>query len=231
MGLRRRSTRSVAALSAAGVLMLGACTQGGTEPGPSASSSVPRTSTPTPGTTSTAPTSVPSPSATATSLPGSTDGDGGAESAPFPADTSPDVGQATGDASAGEIGTLTGLRVGAQAGYDRVVLELSGPKTPGWTVRYVDEAIADASGLPVTVPGDAVLEVTLFPVTYPEGANAYDGPSIVRGTGTAVVTEVNWTSLFEGYLQAFVGVTGGQHPFRAFALSDPARIVIDIRSA
>ncbi|WP_372593770.1 hypothetical protein [Actinotalea sp.] len=233
MQLRRRSTGSVLAMIVTSVLVLVACTQGAGSPESTSSPPEPSGSTSTPTaspTTAESPTAGPSPTATATSEPGSTDGDGGTGTPAFPADTSPDTGEMTGDPSAEEIGTLADLRVGAHDGYDRVVFELTGPSTPGWDVRYVPEAIGDPSGLPVAVPGDAILEVTLFSVMYPEGVGSYQGPSIIRAAGTTAVTEVNWTSLFEGYLQAFIGVSGGEHPFRAFALTDPARIVVDVRT-
>jgi hypothetical protein len=38
------------------------------------------------------------------------------------------------------------------------------------------------------------------------------------------------TGYFEGSEEVLIGVTGGQMPFRAFALTDPCRIVIDVRS-
>lgn len=127
--------------------------------------------------------------------PGGTSSSTTPSAAPSPANTLPDTGHATGLS----VGTLTDLRVGAHDGFDRVVLEFNGPDTPDWNVRYVAQAVGDASGLPIHVTGDAVLEIT-------------------------------WSSLFEGYLQAFVGVKGGQHLFRAYALSDPARIVVEVRT-
>lgn len=178
--------------------------------------------TPTPPTTPAA-----TPSGTASTPPGDTTDDGADDPPPFVANTEPDTGEATG----GSPGTLVDLRVGAHGGFDRVVLELNGPGLPGWNVRYVDEAVGDASGLTVDVEGDAILEVTLFPVAYPEDATGfYDGPDTVSVAGTEVVTEAVFSSLFEGYLQAFVGVDGGQHPFRAYSLTDPARIVVEVRT-
>lgn len=143
----------------------------------------------------------------------------------FPADILPDTGSASGST----VGTVVDLRVGAHLGYDRVVVELAGPGTPSWQVRYVEETIADASGLPVDVSGAAVLEVTLFPVDYPL-SGGYSGPDVVTAEGVVAVTELVVSSLFEGYQQLFIGVSERPRPFRAFALSDPARIVVDVRT-
>jgi hypothetical protein len=217
-------------LAAAVALALAGCTGG--EPTDDEGSPVPpgtdagtSTSQPPSAQPSTAP-SAGAPVATAPSAPGSTNGDGTTPEPAFVADTARDTGEAAG----GDVGTLTDLRVGAHDGYDRVVLELDGPGTPAWDVRYVAEPLGDASGLPVAVEGDAALEVTLHPVAVPvEGAEP--GPATVRGSGTAVVVEAVRSSLFEGYLQVFVGVHGGQHPFRAYALTDPARIVVDVSTS
>ena len=226
MQLRHRPWSVVVVLTASVALGVASCTAGGSGDGePSPITPEPTSSS----ARSEEPTASPDVSAspTGTSAPGSTDEDGTSSAPAFPADTSPDAG----DAAGGDVGTLSDLRLGAHEGYDRVVFELDGPGTPGWQVRYVDAAIGDPSGLPVEVTGEAVLEVTLFPVALPDdGTDPYDGPSTMQAAGTTSVTEVVWNSLFEGYLQAFVGVDGGRQPFRAYALSDPARIVVDVRS-
>ncbi|MGN8246062.1 AMIN-like domain-containing (lipo)protein [Cellulomonas soli] len=224
-------------LATAALLAVTSCTSGdGAQPTPVGPSAAPSTSAgsaepsqaPSGETPGAGEPLEPSPGSVGTSDPGSTDGDGSTSAPAFPADTAPD----TGDAAGGPAGTLVDLRVGAHDGYDRVVLELDGPGTPGWTVRYVVQAVGDGSGEPVEVAGDAVLEVTLMPVALPtEGTNPYDGPRTIRAAGTTAVTEVVWSSLFEGYLQVFIGVDGGQRPFRAYALDDPARIVVDVRSS
>jgi hypothetical protein len=38
------------------------------------------------------------------------------------------------------------------------------------------------------------------------------------------------TGSFEGYEEVLIGIDGGEQPFRAFPLTDPGRIVIDVRS-
>ncbi|WP_372593771.1 hypothetical protein [Actinotalea sp.] len=142
------------------------------------------------------------------------------------ADTRPDIGEATGP----DVGTLSDLRIGAHQGFDRLVLEFDGPDTPRWHVRYVDSAVADGSGFVLPVDGGAILEITCFPVSLPfDGRDPYDGPSSLRVAGTRAIVELSWWSIYEGDLQAFVGVDR-EHPFRAYALHDPARIVIDVRT-
>ena len=45
------------------------------------------------------------------------------------------------------------------------------------------------------------------------------------------VAEAKTTGFFEGTEEVLIGMRGGEVPFRAFALTDPGRIVIDIRPA
>jgi hypothetical protein len=49
-------------------------------------------------------------------------------------------------------------------------------------------------------------------------------------TGTGLIAQARTTGFFEGYEEVLVGVVGGELPFRAFALTDPGRIVIDLRA-
>ena len=124
---------------------------------------------------------------------------------------------------------MTDLRLGAHDTFDRVVIQLDGPDVPGWDVGYVDHAIGDPSGAAVEVAGDAVLQVLIHPVAYPEdGINPYDGPPTVRISGTEAIDEVVMSSIFEGQLQAFIGVRGGHRSFRVYGMSDPSRVVIEV---
>ncbi|HYG66945.1 MAG TPA: hypothetical protein VD838_04775, partial [Anaeromyxobacteraceae bacterium] len=147
------------------------------------------------------------------------------DEAPFTADRSPDVGEATGDLVA-----VTDLRFGVHEGYDRIVLDVEGDGTPGWHVEYGDEPRGQASGEPVDVTGDAFLEIVVTPVLMPteEGIPPYEGPERILPQGAGVVREVRWVSLFEARLQVVVGLAS-EEPFRAFLLEDPTRLVVDVQ--
>lgn len=151
--------------------------------------------------------------------------DPGAEAPPFRGGTQP----ATGEASADARVTVSEIRTGRHDGFDRVVLELGGTGTPGWDVRYVDEAYSQGNGDPVEVAGDAVLQVTVTGAGYPyeTGVEEWTGPDPLPGNGTRTVTEVAWNATFEGTSVAFVG-TAGKAPFRVYALEDPTRVVIEV---
>jgi hypothetical protein len=148
---------------------------------------------------------------------------------PFKADTRPDDG---GHGSGNGLG-VTGVRAAQHPGYDRVVFDLGGRGTPGWRVEYVARPRAEGSGKPVRLKGTAFLQVVLRGVGLPfdTGIEPYgDSSTRVPGTGTKGVAEIAPGGVFEGEQQAFIGLTGTKRPFRAFALTDPARVVIDVRA-
>lgn len=162
--------------------------------------------------------------AAGTSTP-ATAGDDSTDAPPFPANTQPD----SGEASADSFVTVTEIRTGLHDGYDRVVFAVDGTGTPGWDVRYVDEAAGQGSGMAVPVEGDAILQVTITGVGLPTetGIEEYDGSAPLPGAGTEVVTEVVWDTTFEGTSVAFVGLSE-ELPFRVYLLEGPARVVLDV---
>src|SRR5215212_5610157 len=145
----------------------------------------------------------------------------------FVANTEADTEAASADAAV----TVSAIRIGAHDGFDRVVFEVGGTGTPGWDVRYVDAASSQGSGDPVDVAGNAVLQVTVTGAGYPydTGVEEYAGGPLT-GSGTTAVTEVVWNATFEGTSLAFIGTTA-KNPFRVYALSDPARVVVEVASA
>lgn len=222
--VRTRSRAGRAALAAVLGMSLAACTASDPAPAPSDGSPPAATGTPTDE------PFIPDPSPDLTATPGQDDtaDDGDGSPPPFPADTEPD----TEDASSGAQLLLTDIRVGRHDGFDRVVFEYSGTGTPGWHVRYVEETIGDPSGLPVSVAGETALEATVMGVRYPEAGEAafYSGPGRVRVAATEEVTEVVFGSIFEGYQQNFIGIDEDDRlPFRAYLLTDPVRVVVEVR--
>ncbi|MBU4215499.1 MAG: hypothetical protein KJ792_12685 [Actinobacteria bacterium] len=194
--------------------MLAACGQGSSPAGdPSTSGAGTATATvaPTPGSTGTA---AASPGATGT-----------AEPPPFPADTAAD----TAEPSAGAALTVSDVTVATHEGYDRVVLTLGGAGAPGWRVEYVAAPVDDPSGQPLAVAGAAYLQVLIDGTGYPydTGVAEWAG-SPLQPSGLPQVREVNLRGVFEGQTQAFVGLDHTA-PFRVFALTDPARLVIDVQ--
>jgi hypothetical protein len=146
----------------------------------------------------------------------------------FPGNERPD----TADASADSRVTVRDIRIGRQDGFDRVVFEVGGTGTPGWDVRYVDEAVSQGKGEPVEVAGDAVLQVSITGAGYPydTGVPEWSGPDPLSVADTEVVTEVSFDATFESTTVAFVG-TVARSPFRVYLLEGPTRVVVEIADA
>ncbi|GEK22812.1 AMIN-like domain-containing (lipo)protein [Cellulomonas xylanilytica] len=194
----------------AGVLV--SCSPGEGEVEPSAPATSTTSSEPTPtGTTLPTPTSTPAPSATEVEEP-----------VPFPATTADDTAEPSADAAL----LVTGVRTGVHDGFDRVVFDLDGPGTPGWRVTSVDVATDDPSDRVLDIAGDGTLQVTIIGTAMPTRTQGI-GP--VLTPDAPALREVSYRGWFEGQDLAFVGVDSPGHPFRVFALTDPTRLVIDVR--
>src|ERR671926_500533 len=66
-------------------------------------------------------------------------------------------------AQVSSIPTLVAIRAAHHAGFDRVVFEFSGPLPQRRDVRYVPQLIADGSGQPVPIAGNAILKTVFEP--------------------------------------------------------------------
>ena len=217
--MRRLHVTRVLAVAAAAALLAAGCTGG--DPKPTATV----TATTDPATTSAAP-SAPIPSATPTpSTAPPADEQPPPAQAPFPADLAPDTATASANAGLSPVN----LRFGVHDGYDRLVLDLEGTGTPGWTSQYVDDPRSEGSGESMDLEGTAYLQTTVKGVIYPTepGAKEYVGSRRFQPASAGVIQEVVYGDVFEGQAEVYIGVSSKQ-PFRVFLLEDPTRIVIDI---
>ena len=125
--------------------------------------------------------------------------------------------------------TVHDIRISRQNGFDQVVFDIGGKGTPGWDVHYVDQASSQGSGKPISVPGNAILQVTITGAGYPAdtGVAEYSGPNPLSGTGTKTLTQVYFDATFEGTTVAFAGTTA-KVPFRVYSLQNPTRVVLEI---
>ena len=206
--------RRLAALVVVAPLLLAACTGGDDEPDASAG-----TTTPALTTTRSSPPSSASPSTGATPTDESPPTDAG-----FPADTSDDGGPAQAGSEPDPAGQMrvAGLRYSTQQGYTRLVIDLTTAGVPAWTARYTEAS--GPGGGPIDIEGDAFLRVSLQTGADPGG----QGQNQVR-VSPGPIAEARTTGFFEGSEEVLIGMRGGEAPFRAFALTDPGRIVIDVR--
>ena len=120
---------------------------------------------------------------------------------------------------------LTGIRAATHEGFTRVVLEFAGKGTPGVrSAAWTDEAVEQGRGLPIQVEGQAVLDLVIdgTPMTatenpYPSGMHTRAGDLDVVSDGT-----------FEDNTHVVIG-SPTTRQFQIGFLSDPVRMVIDIR--
>ncbi|MGH9280180.1 MAG: AMIN-like domain-containing (lipo)protein [Acidimicrobiales bacterium] len=126
------------------------------------------------------------------------------------------------------VPVLTAIRSAHHDGYDRVVFEFTGPLPGAVSVRYVDRVIADGSGNAVTVAGQAFLQVRFEEAQAHTDAGA---PTVANRTrpNLPVLTEVVMAGDYEGYVTVALGLTT-RAPFRVLELSNPTRVVVDVRA-
>ncbi|MCU0302005.1 MAG: hypothetical protein MUF35_10450 [Candidatus Nanopelagicales bacterium] len=122
--------------------------------------------------------------------------------------------------------TVVAVRAAHHPGFDRLVLEVDGPRAPAATVRYVKRLIHDASGRVVPVPGDRTLRIVL------QNAQAHDeaGRTTVRLNrtfGLPVVLATRAAGDFEGVVTVGVGLSR-KAAFQVRRYSNPGRLVIDV---
>lgn len=186
-------------------LVLAGCTKRSSPSSPSSSTSVSPSQSPSSTKSSSKPSSSANPSKTSTVKP---------SSSPVVVTHSPSVPP---------VPVLTNIRVGVHTGFDRVVFDFTG-ELPGYTVKFVDVAIADGSGKSVDVPGRKLLQVTFKP------ANAHREDGISTITQRTVynypsVRSVVLTGDFEGVVSVVIGVVD-DNPVTVKELS--GRVYIDV---
>jgi hypothetical protein len=172
-----------------------------------------------------------------TSTPGN---DSVAPAAPAPAEPAPQAAASPdpGEWTAGIVDRprpgirpvlLREVRSGRNEGFDRVVFEFDGDQLPGYHVEYVDRPVRQCgSGEPTQIAGDAWLQVRLVPAD----AHTDQGVATVRdrerSPGLPNLQELELTCDFEAHVEWVLGL-GSPNPYRVLELSDPARLVVDVR--
>jgi hypothetical protein len=127
------------------------------------------------------------------------------------------------------VAVLRAVREASHAEFDRVVFEFDGGGVPHAHIEYVDRPVTQCgSGETVPVAGDAWLEVRFDPAQAHDDAGRATVASRNRHPGFPVVEQIVLTCDFEGHVTWVLGVST-PHRFLVRELSDPARLVIDIR--
>lgn len=123
---------------------------------------------------------------------------------------------------------ITAIRVGEHDGFDRVVFEFD----EGIPQFSLDEAtpplLADGSGLPIEVAGNAFLQLIMQGGTRvsPDGELTYDGP-VDFNPGFPMLTQLITGGDFEAVSTWYLGLDAAAC-VRVITLAAPSRLVIDI---
>lgn len=139
------------------------------------------------------------------------------------ADTGAKSGPATGGADDPGAAQVTGINFRSDGSSARLVVNLSGNGVPEWDVAYSDASGPD--GVPVDIAGDAFLRVRVSSDAVGDSGNSR--VSISPGP----VAEARTTGAAGGYDEVLIGVRGGEQPFSVEALTDPGRLVVEVRDA
>ncbi len=125
------------------------------------------------------------------------------------------------------VPVITAVRVAQhpECGYDRVVLDLSGP-VPGYSVRYVSEVTTDSSGRTITLPGSRYLLITLRPAQAHSDTGTPTVTTGVRQAGYPALASWALTGDVEGVVRIALGLTG---PKSVRIGELPSRIYVDVR--
>lgn len=136
--------------------------------------------------------------------------------------------------SAATTESLTDIRTGRHACFDRMVVDVPGAGTSGlgYSVRYVSRLHQDGSGNYIPVGGGAVLEVRVAAPAYDTDTGKPTYPvragQRLKGvdlTGYRTFRDARFVGSFEGDTQIGLGVRA-RLPFRVWVATD--RVVVDV---
>ena len=123
---------------------------------------------------------------------------------------------------------VDGVRTGTHAGYDRFTIEFQNGQPLSIELRTQKSTTftQGASGRQVVLAGGSGILVTIHGA---DGHTAYSGPTDFK-TGYKGLVEARQVQDFEGVVQWALGISGNGC-YRAFVLTTPTRLVIDIQTS
>lgn len=143
----------------------------------------------------------------------------------------------------GSSGYVDEVRAGPHACYDRLVVDIFGSRRYGtWHAGYVAQPPSDPSGLPLSLRGGAVLQLTLpdAPAVTSNGTLTYvpaDDRDLVDVTGFRTFRQVALSGSLESRVAGVTTIALGVRarlPFRGFAITgipgtaNGTRVVLDV---
>jgi hypothetical protein len=132
-------------------------------------------------------------------------------------------------AAVASVPTLTAIRTGNNAGFDRIVLDLGPGGAPTPSYQLVDELIADPSTDIVWLTGEYFINVSVpYAAAHDDNGNpTYPGPQKFRTRNLANVMAVAVIGDWEAHLLVGLGVRS-RTAVNVFTLTAPNRVVIDV---
>ncbi|MGW0585621.1 AMIN-like domain-containing (lipo)protein, partial [Streptomyces sp. NPDC002920] len=129
---------------------------------------------------------------------------------------------------------ITNARTGRHDCYDRFVVDVPGATAGelGYSVGYVSELVADASGKTIPVNGGAILDIRVHAPAYNPNTGTRTYPGVfaqplpgVNLTGYQTFRDTRYAVSFEGQTQFGLGVRA-RLPFRVLQLD--GHLVVDV---
>lgn len=137
------------------------------------------------------------------------------------------LGPANAHSAQPQTPTLVDIRAAQHPTYDRLVFEFTGLLPEERDVRFVSQLVQDGSGLPLSLVGDALLQVRFsVAVGHDDQGQVTYGP-LSRTYALPNLIQVRTAGDFEGTLTFGVGLAKATS-FQMFTLTNPSRVVIDI---
>jgi hypothetical protein len=127
------------------------------------------------------------------------------------------------------VPTLTAIRTGNNATFDRIVLDLGPGNAPTPSYQLVDELIADPSTEIVWLTGEYFINVSVpYAAAHDDNGNpTYTGPAKFRTRNLSNVMAVAVIGDWEAHLLIGLGVRS-RTAVNVFTLTSPNRVVIDV---
>lgn len=120
------------------------------------------------------------------------------------------------------------LRVAEHDSFHRVVVEFAGQGTPGWNVTWADKPVEQGRGRELPVQGASYLDIAISGTTMPTGTGQQD--LYYSGTPSLEVgpLEAYEDGTYEDITHLVIGMDKVRE-FQVGTLSDPVRVVIDVK--
>lgn len=124
--------------------------------------------------------------------------------------------------------TLRRIRTGQHDDFDRVVFDFESPTPPGFHVEYIDKLALKCGPEELKTSGSIWLLVRMTPAQAHQESGRTSLDKIEFDEDLQLIKDIRRVCDADGQLQWLIEV-GERKAYRAEALSDPARVVIDIK--